>query len=206
MVATMRKPSAATTTSALSPPFSARVRERPGSSTLLRRSSTASSAKLISSMSRQSPSRIAVTSGPSAHTKGARTCLAAAIIASMAADRQATSPSSTSPRSSRSLCPACARAWMDVCSWRPSPEGDGGDVRPDDAHSGEPTTADAASCMAAAWRSRSRTGRKPPRKSDASVCWLQLMICSRWPSMRAAIWHTVVLPAPVWPTSRAGSA
>jgi hypothetical protein len=24
-------------------------------------------------------------------------------------------------------------------------------------------------------------GRKPPRKSETSVCWLQLMMCSRWP-------------------------
>ncbi len=48
-------------------------------------------------------------------------------------------------------------------------------------------------------------GRKPPRKSDTSVCWLQLMMCSRCPRSAAAIWHTVVLPVPVSPTSRHGS-
>jgi hypothetical protein len=37
------------------------------------------------------------------------------------------------------------------------------------------------------------------------VCWLQLMMCRRCPAMSAAIWHTVVLPVPVSPTSRAGS-
>ena len=48
-------------------------------------------------------------------------------------------------------------------------------------------------------------GRKPPRKSDTSVCWLQLMMCSRCPRRAAASWHTVVFPVPVSPTSRHGS-
>lgn len=31
------------------------------------------------------------------------------------------------------------------------------------------------------------TGLNPPRKSDVSVCWLQLMMCSFWPRMRVSI-------------------
>ena len=49
------------------------------------------------------------------------------------------------------------------------------------------------------------TGLKPPRKSEVSVCWLQLMMCSCCPLISASIWHTVVLPVPVSPTSNAGS-
>ena len=37
------------------------------------------------------------------------------------------------------------------------------------------------------------------------MCWLQLMMCKAWPLKRASIWHTVVLPVPVSPTSSAGS-
>lgn len=48
-------------------------------------------------------------------------------------------------------------------------------------------------------------GLKPPRKSEVSVCWLQLRMWRRWPLMRAAIWHTVVFPVPVSPTSNTGS-
>ena len=69
IVANIRKVSAPTTTSAPFPPFSASVIVRPGSSTLLRRSSTASSASDISSSKMKLPSRIAWTRGPSCHSK-----------------------------------------------------------------------------------------------------------------------------------------
>mmetsp|Transcript_53170 Transcript_53170/g.159131 ORF Transcript_53170/g.159131 Transcript_53170/m.159131 type:complete len:232 (-) Transcript_53170:1994-2689(-) len=55
-----------------SPPFSANVSVRLGSNTELRRSSTASSARLISSNRRRWPERIAETSGPSTHSKRER--------------------------------------------------------------------------------------------------------------------------------------
>ena len=38
------------------------------------------------------------------------------------------------------------------------------------------------------------TGRNPPRKSDDSVCWWQLMIRSCWWWRRAQIWQIVVFP------------
>ena len=50
------------------------------SADLLSRSKTASSAKLSSSMRMMSPCRMAVTNGPSAHSKGARALAAASII------------------------------------------------------------------------------------------------------------------------------
>ncbi len=60
------------------------------------------------------------------------------------------------------------------------------------------------------WRSSEgmaahRVGRKLPRKSEASVCWLQLTMCRWRPAAAAAAWHTVVLPVPVSPTSSTGS-
>ena len=50
-----------------------------------------------------------------------------------------------------------------------------------------------------------RTGRSPPMKSAASVFAWQLMMASCRVINDEIIWHTVVLPPPVSPTSSAGS-
>ena len=50
-----------------------------------------------------------------------------------------------------------------------------------------------------------RTGLKPPRKSDPSLYWWQLMVINWQLFCVDRYWQTLVLPQPVSPTSSTGS-
>ena len=59
--------------------------------------------------------------------------------------------------------------------------------------------------ISAAWRLGS-SGLNAPSRSPLSVCWLKLITVIGWPTSDASVCTMVVLPVPVSPTSRAGSA